>query len=287
MKRLAPSLIALVAAPALAGGLELEARDAVTVVGRRVELSAKLTKRVGPLRPDQEGRTLEFQLGQAKASGQTDSDGVGRASLAPLTTGIVPFSVRVSDDPSTRIRGRLWVLEPERPVVICDIDGTLSDMGGLRVPVSGWRAPAFPGAPALLRDLARTHAIVYLSARDQSFRAASRGFLRKHDFPLGPLLLNSWGIDKGSQREQLLPSRHGRFKLKVLERLKARGLKLVMGIGDKPGDAEAYEGAGIRSLIRSETALGERSIVFPDYATLRKRLVAEGLVPPAPQEPPK
>lgn len=278
MTRLALPVLLFLAAPALAGELELEARDAITVVGRRVELSAKLTKRVGPLRPDQEGRTLEFQLGQAKASGRTDSDGVGRASLAPVTTGIVPFTVRVSDDPRTQIKGRLWVLAPERPVVICDIDGTLSDMSGLRVPVSGWRAKAFPGAPELLRALAKTHAVVYLTARDQSFRAASLGFLRKHDFPLGPLLLNSWGLDRGSQREQFLPSRHGRFKLQVLERLQARGLKLVMGIGDKPGDAEAYEGAGIRSLIRSETAVGERSIVFPDYATLRKRLAAEGLV---------
>jgi LNS2-like protein (lipin/Ned1/Smp2) len=276
---LAAFLLLAFLSPVAAGELELQARDAITVVGRRVELSAKLTKRLGPLRPDQKGRTLEFQLGEAKASGRTDSDGVGRASLAPLTTGIVPFTVKVSDAPATQIKGRLWVLEPERPVVICDIDGTLSDMGGLRVPVSGWRAKAFPGAPELLRDLAKTHAIVYLTARDQSFRAASQGFLRKHDFPLGPLLLNSWGLDKGSQREQLLPSRHGRFKLKVLQRLQARGLKLALGIGDKPGDAEAYEGAGVRSFIRSKTALGERSIVFPDYATLRRRLAAEGLLP--------
>lgn len=276
-----PLLFALcaLAAPALAGELELTPRDAVTVVGRRVELSAKLTKRVGPLRPDQAGRVLEFQVGEAKASGRTDSDGVARASLAPLSSGITFFSVRVQDAPATQAKGRLWALEPERPVVVCDIDGTLSDMSGLRVPVSGWRAKAFPGAPELLRDLAKTHAVVYLSARDHSFRASSLGFLRKHDFPLGPLLLNSWGLDKGSQREQLLPSRHGRFKLKVLEGLKARGLKLVLGIGDKASDAEAYEGAGIRSLIRSETALGERSIVFPDYATLRRRLRAEGLVP--------
>lgn len=268
----------LLSSQVLAAGFELEGRDAVTVLGRRVEVSAKLTKRIGPLRPDQARRALDFSLGKEKASGRTDSDGVARASLAPLTTGIVTYLVRFPEHPSVQAKGRIWVLDPAQPVVICDIDGTLSDMGGLRVPISGWRAPAFPGAPELLRDLAKTHAIVYLTARDQSFRTSSRAFLRRHDFPNGPLLLNSWGLDSGDQREQLLPSRHGSFKLKVLKRLKERGLKLTIGIGDKKGDAEAYEGAGIRSLIRSKKVLGKGSIMFPDYATLRRRFAAEGLI---------
>ena len=263
-----------------AGDFALGARDAVTLVGRRVELSAKLEKRVGPLRPDQAQRRLEFRLGDQRASGSTDADGVGRASLCPLTTGVVTYSVSLSGEPSVRATGRIWVLEPEHPVVVCDIDGTLSDMNGLRVPVSGGQAPAFPGAPELVRDLARTHAVIYLSARDQSFRPSSRIFLRRHGFPSGPLLLNSWGLDQGDQRAQLLPSRHGRFKLKVLKRLKERGLKLTIGIGDKATDAEAYEGAGLRSLIRgSDSSIGARSIVFPDYATLRQRFVNEGLLP--------
>ncbi|MBL4849610.1 MAG: hypothetical protein JKY65_29115 [Planctomycetes bacterium] len=263
-----------------AGGFALGARDGVTVVGRRVELSAKLEKRLGPLRPDQPRRRLDFQLGDQRASGLTDSDGVGRASLCPLTTGVVTYSVSLRGEPSVQATGRIWVLEASRPVVVCDIDGTLSNMSGFRVPISGGRAPAFAGAPQLIRDLARTHAVVYLSARDQSFRPSSRAFLRRHQFPSGPLLLNSWGLDQGSQREQLLPSRHGRFKLKVLKRLQERGLKLTLGIGDKAGDAEAYEGAGLRSLIRSsDSSIGARSIVFPHYARLRQRFVNEGLLP--------
>lgn len=283
---LRPALLALLAlwgasGWAFAGDLLLTARDGLSVPNQRVELSAKLEARLGPLRPDQKRERIEFQLGEELVSALTDSDGVARASVTPLSSGVLSFQVRLQRDPRVQGSGKLWAIPADRPVIVSDIDGTLSDMAGWKVPLLGDRADAFPDAAELLRDLARTHAIVYLSARDESFRASSRAFLSRHAFPPGPILLNSWGIDRPDQREQLLPGRHGEFKARVLASLQERGLSLAFGLGDKETDAEAYEAVGLRSLIRgSDASIGKRSIVFPDYPTLRRRLTEEGVLRP-------
>lgn len=284
-----PSLLpalALLALLASASGAQvfaadpiLTARDGLSVPRQRVELSAKLEGTLGPLRPDQPRERLEFQLGEELVSALTDSDGVARASLTPLTSGVLNFEVRLQRDPRIQATGKLWSVAPSRPVIVSDIDGTLSSMAGWKVPFLGERAEAYPGAAELLRELAETHTLVYLSARDESFRAGSRAFLSRHAFPPGPLLLNSWGLDKPEQREQLRPGRHGEFKARVLRSLKERGLTLAFGLGDKETDAEAYEAVDLRSLIRgTDSSIGKRSIVFPDYAALRRRLVEEGIL---------
>jgi phosphatidate phosphatase APP1 len=136
----------------------------------------------------------------------------------------------------------------------------------------------FPDAPTVLKALAATHQIVYLTARDDHFAQITRRFLARHAFPAGPVLYNTWGLIKAEERAQLAPSNHAAFKLAVIKRLKSRGLNVVVGIGNAETDAEAYEAAGLASYIHTEVEGEGKSFRFTTYKALRKKLVADGVL---------
>jgi len=175
----------------------------------------------------------------------------------------------------------VWVLDPDRPVAVVDIDGTLSDLPGILVHLKSDDAPTFAGAPELLRDLARTPQVVYLTARDDVLDAATRAFLARHDFPPGPVLFNDMGLWSAEERRQFDPENHGEFKLGVIQALQARGVPVTLGIGNAETDASAYEGAGIASAILTDAEGEGPSFRFRDYAELRRRLEEDGVLAPA------
>ncbi|MGE0707591.1 MAG: hypothetical protein AB7N76_10385 [Planctomycetota bacterium] len=259
--------------------------DAITTPGRRVELRAKFEGAgIGPLRRDLKRRAVRFRLLDQEATARTDGDGVAAAGFAVPTSGTFPFTAELLE-----ARGRptahatLRVVDPARPVAVIDIDGTLSSMSGVKVLFRGDRAETYPGAAELVKDLARTHEVVYLSARDDAFMRDTRVFLARHGFPGGALLMNDWGLDTGEEREQLRPGKHGEFKLRVLEGLRARGLRLTLGIGDADTDAWCYAQAKLAGYIHrpkgDRDGLAAGSVVFRDYAELRVRLVEAGTLP--------
>ena len=194
--------------------------------------------------------------------------------------GVYPFSAELTARPSApKANGRLFVLDPATPVAIVDIDHTLSDLSTWKVPFQGADAPTFPGAPQLINDLARTHQIIYLTARDDSFDRISRVFLNRHGFPDGPVIYNDLGLTTWAELQQLDEGRHGEFKLRVIQGLQARGVNVVLGIGDKDTDAFAYESSGIQSYIHTTRVATGNSYHFTDYTQLRLELVARGVLP--------
>jgi phosphatidate phosphatase APP1 len=254
--------------------------DAVTTPNTPVRVRAKFEHAgLGPIQPDVERGKVRFDVLGKGPSDLTDRDGVAEATVTPITTGVFVFTATLEHDPPAKVQGRLWVVDPRRPVVVCDIDGTISALSTLRALTGAADAPTFEGAPELLRELGQTHQVVYLTARDDHFAAATRTFLERHRFPAGPVLFNAWGVRESSQRAQLKPGNHGVFKRKAIERLKARKLNVVFGIGDSETDAEAYEAAGIGSYINTDREPRPKSFHFTRYAALRARLVADGVLP--------
>lgn len=281
----APGLLALLAlavcASPAAGEVVAIPHDAIALPGQNVILGTKFERSSlgGFWRPDVKNKAVRYSFAGRSGVVRTNFDGMALAQTrAPSAPGTYPFEAELLS-PQVRGQGTLWVLDPNKPVAVVDIDGTISDLPDWKVPFSGARAPTFPGAPQLLADLAATHQIVYLTARDDSFDAQTRPFLARHGFPAGPVIYNDLGLSTIGEIRQLFPSEHGPFKLRKLQELLARGIKVEVGIGNAETDAFAYEGAGIASYLNTSEPGTGPTFRFRDFADLRVRLRADGVLP--------
>lgn len=276
---LAACFLALLAPAAPA--LEATGLDAITTPGRPVRVSAKFEHRGWAffrLDVRRAGANVSV-LGQTTRA-VTDGDGVAYATVTPTAPGVHPIDAWLDREPGTRARGRLFVFDPARPVVVVDVDGTISDLPDWRVPFDGDRAPAFAGSVQVLTELARTHHVVYLTARDDTLDAKTRAFLARHGFPDGPVVFNDQGLWTRAERLRIVPRNHGRAKRAQLEALRARGVRLALGIGNAETDGEAYEGVGLPSYLNTRERGAGSSIRFTRWDTeLRPRLVADGHLP--------
>lgn len=243
--------------------------DALGVADSPVTVSAKFKKNGAPRQ--NEAATVEV-LGQTLTT-RTDANGLAEVEVRPAAVGVFPVTIRVG---ASIARGRLHVIARDKPVVIVDIDNTISDLPFSAVPAHGDTAPTFAGAKELLTELSATHAIVYLTARPDFLDKKTRAFLAAREFPAGALLME----------HRPGPGDDGQYKLGVLQALEARGVQPRLGIGNTKTDAFAYEGAGMRSYIKDAPSLklptGSASKRFARYAILRRQLIEDGVLTPAP-----
>lgn len=132
---------------------------------------------------------------------------------------------------------------PERsPVVLVDLDDTVYE-----------RAVGAPllGAPDALRELARDHLVVYLTARPTYAklpgvtrnRSDSRAFLEANGFPDGPLFTSSvWNWTLRGQ---------GGGKVASFRQLRDFGVdRIALAVGDRAHDLKAYLENGYVSVER-------------------------------------
>jgi phosphoglycolate phosphatase-like HAD superfamily hydrolase len=109
-----------------------------------------------------------------------------------------------------------------RTLVVFDIDGVLADVGHrlhhLDGPRQNWSAffaaaagdPPLATGVALARELAAAHDLGYLTGRPEGLRAVTRGWLRRHDLPPGPLWMRPPGDYRPARVMKLdLLRRHG------------------------------------------------------------------------------
>lgn len=284
------ALVLALAPTCRAGDADVHAlgHDAVTTPGVPVLLRAKFERGgLGLIRPDLVREQVEFRVLGRASRDLTDRDGFAETTALPSRAGLTTFrAVLTTRREAPPAIGRLFVFPKDRPAAVVDIDGTLSTMSELRVPFSGAEADAYPHSPELLRDLARTHAIIYLTARDDAFADQTYPFLERHRFPPGPVLFNELGL-RGEAFDQLRPSKHGEFKLRTIRSLQGRGVHVVVGIGNAETDGFAYEQAGLKSYLRTEAEGEGPSFRFTDYRVLRERLVADGVLPAEQPESPQ
>lgn len=266
--------------PSAATAIEATGHDAITTPGRPVDVRVKFERTVlGYWRPDMRDARVTIDVLGARRQARTDLDGVAATRVVASAPGVYPISGRLDGRPSApAATGRLWVLDPSRPVAVVDIDGTISDLPDWQVPFVGHKAKTFAGAPALMHDLARRYQLIYLTARDDAFDQKSRAFLRLHGFPDGPVIYNDLGLRTKEERDQLKSGNHGPFKLGQLNALRALGVAVALGIGNAETDAFAYERAGLPSYILTKLAGTGPSFRFTSYAQLRPRLVADGVL---------
>eukprot|EP01025_Chloroclados_australasicus_P011072 TRINITY_DN147_c1_g1_i3.p1 TRINITY_DN147_c1_g1~~TRINITY_DN147_c1_g1_i3.p1 ORF type:complete len:802 (+),score=62.20 TRINITY_DN147_c1_g1_i3:219-2624(+) len=159
---------------------------------------------------------------------------------------------------NTFAKGSLFMLQPNTPCVVFDLDGTIT-VGDKEV-VTQFALNALGGSLAIGDSLPknydlkpRHHALtvvrmwaakgyqpIYLSGRQGSFYNLTLEWLMKHGYPPGPIHLTRTHMPT-------LPVYYsvGNFKVQYIETLKSRGLEIFAAYGNTGTDIRAYEAVGI------------------------------------------
>jgi phosphatidate phosphatase APP1 len=165
-----------------------------------------------------------------------------------------------------RATGRLFQWGDERVVIAVDVDHTIAqtDYEELLVERGEDGSDPVKRSAQTLRALAQDHHILYLTSRPRSLLDKTRTWLGERAFPDGPVMTAA------SVKQTLRP---GNFKEKKLHTLRKDWPTLLIGIGNEPGDAEAYGANEMLALVlpgKGERNFGRHAIVFRDWKALAR-----------------
>ncbi|HLG43030.1 MAG TPA: hypothetical protein VI643_06670 [Planctomycetota bacterium] len=204
--------------------------DSVALPGEPVAVLARFERRLfGVLRWFSAGVDARFEVEGRRIETRTEGGGYAQAFLPSLPT---KGMRAVSLEPTSAGQGAAWVEPADRPLLITDLDQTISQPSAF----SFWWRPLnsiepFPGALETLRKAAETRLIVYLTARIDLVLGKTRAWLKQRGFPDGPVFCRH-RRSPGATSEA--------FKRETVALLKNRWPRISFGIGDKELDVRAY-----------------------------------------------
>lgn len=172
---------------------------------------------------------------------QTDDDGdYAFDGLDPTIDNLQPYYAVLEGD-ATCAAHYTFLLPDGAPVIVTDIDGTLTESDGeLFMQVSdGDYDPLEKAAASQLTNAwsDKGYTIVYLTARPHVFRAETRQWLIDHDFPVGPLITANSLVLDDTARE---------YKATWVDRVRADfGWRVAAAYGNATSDIEAFADGGI------------------------------------------
>ena len=222
------------------GSYLLTVRDAVAVPGEEVQLQARFQG--GDFLRGRQGHVIRFDRGgRIYRAASTDAHGVAAVTFTPAQAGDYRFVAEVSpdglpDDPPKPRELLVACRAADTPIAVVDLDET--------VVASGNPTPMARSAEVLKR-LAGTHTVVFLTHRPDCFGPKSKTWLKAKGYPAGPVLLSTVGsFLKGS----------GAYKSEMIAALKRRFTKVEVGIGDKTSDVRAYHENGLKAFLIIQVA---------------------------------
>lgn len=188
---------------------------------------------------------------------------MGGCGKTPTITDSSPVQRQTNGAPTTQQadesdkRTRVTTKDRSRVGIVVDVDETISvtDYRGLIFGFREDRSTSLENARDVLTRLSEDFEIIYLTARPQRLFTATRTWLLKQGFPSGPVLTSYRAVDL------LWP---GPFKMRALAVLRTNSPHLLIGIGDRLLDAQAYTGNFMKALIVN----AQRGKRFSDDALL-------------------
>jgi hypothetical protein len=260
----------------------LTVEDALALPNGTVKLVAYV-EREAPLslRKKVEHVTVTFCFDDTEI-GREQVNGKGCATIEARlpSPDISRFSVStLADGQKLEAAGEIFRWQAEPVIIAVDIDGTLShtEYKELILKKEDNESGPIKGARETLCSLTRDYHILYFTARPRMLQSKTRTWLREHEFPPGPMVMAP-GL-----KQMMQP---GEYKRRALAALRQNWPNLLIGIGNKKGDAEAYSSRGMLSLIvrqRMDKDVGIHAIHVRDWAALGKFFTAnhEVLTDPA------
>ncbi|GAA4879500.1 App1 family protein [Serinicoccus chungangensis] len=151
------------------------------------------------------GVTVHVRLGQAHATARTDRGGYVDVELPRHGLGPGWQEAHLDLGNGDSLTVSVLVVDPAEGVgLVSDIDDTVMVTHLPRMFIAGWNTfvrseqvrQAVPGMSAMYRALLADDPgmpVFYLSTGAWNTAPALTRFLRRHDFPVGPMLLTDWG----------------------------------------------------------------------------------------------
>jgi hypothetical protein len=244
-------------------GPMLSVDDAVNLAGSRTNLTAYLGwEPVMSLRLDIAQVPVDFFVnGEKVGTATTDRRGIAvlETDVGPDTTNF-EVAARV-DGRDLRADGRVFQWDRDRLVIILDVDNTieLTDYRRLLLTNEIPQSKPFDGSVDALQELAKRYYIVYMSGRTRGMLAQTRGWLQQSQYPDGPVIVMR------NLRQMIF---QGTFKKQRLAELRKTWPTLLIGIGDKPLDSDAYGQNKLLSLMVKTNVkhdFGEHAYVFDNW----------------------
>ncbi len=134
----------------------------------------------------------------------------------------------------------LW--NDDRTVIAVDIDETVCHPNYLVVSWGGtdWASPPVADSCDVLWELSKSFHILYVSARPGFLVQTTRQWLKDHNFPPGPLVTGEAVTDV---------FRQGAAKREALREMRKLYPNILIGIGDKAADIDAFGNNGMFTII--------------------------------------
>jgi hypothetical protein len=237
----------------VAGGVFLGAEKGVVFYGfdvlaepnQPVNLTARVRK--GRTLSDYEHATIAFYQGSTQlGTAKTNDEGFATLKWQPPGIGDYEVTAQIAAVPEddrdmlqVSFTPILVMIRPSAtPFVVIDLDHTLVDSGFMNVLIGGGRPMAY--SVEVTEHIAQEYSIIYLTQRPDLMTKTSKVWLKRHGYPVGPLLVSEMKEAIGSS---------GRYKTARLSTLRKTFPKMKFGIGDKISDAEAYVDNGITAFL--------------------------------------
>lgn len=215
---------------------------------------------------DIEQLPVRFSCG-GKELGRIRCDDDGRAILEcilPDSQGMAIEAVASVDGVEIRAEAKVYRWNPDRVIVVVDIDDTISDtdFDDAWLDEEDRDSKPIRHSRETLSDVARDFQILYLTARPCSLLDKTQRWLTTHGYPAAPVMVSHRKTDLLQQ---------GTFKTRQLARLKRTWPNVLIGIGDRQRDARAYGSAKMLPLIVNRNGdFGRKSLRMSNWNILHE-----------------
>ncbi|MBI4868265.1 MAG: hypothetical protein HY816_15065 [Candidatus Wallbacteria bacterium] len=246
--------------------VDLQVADVLCRPGDDVVMRAKLEEN-GIRGEDIDNVAVEFRLdGKVLGSSKTNDDGVAVFRLRAPAAGDHVVKA-VFEGTAEYMRGEynalLCVRPSTTPLMILDIDWTISMTQNLNTAFGSSDSPPLKDAAEVVRTLAAKYLPVYVTARARQLRKRTISWLDRYAFPKGPVyVLNP---------KEFPTYNEAKYKKSVLLPMKDLFPKIVAGFGNKESDVEAYKAAGIPSVLITERSVPDATCV-PAWSAVEQAL---------------
>ncbi|MBN1513489.1 MAG: hypothetical protein JXB13_15845 [Phycisphaerae bacterium] len=159
----------------------------------------------------------------------------------------------------------VYVWQKHEPILVVDVDHTVANTRTRDLlSLSGTeQSQPLPDAPEVLRELARSFHVVYLTGRPRELIPKTREWLQRCGFPAGPLL--TWDMDRH-------PWSQADFKRERIHDLQDHFDAVRIGIGDRGYDRKAYSKRKLFTIMLDDDSPKRvNNVVYlPDWSAIRE-----------------